>query len=214
MPCRNDAWNHWYDDLGVFAGKLQRQVKCKFCPLTIAYRADRMLMHLGYRNPQRGIRDVSICKMILRPAKQLFENCGGIVPTLPNAILESINNVRTEEEVEELEPVLSQCGITTRIAHIELLQSSQSTIPSLQEVDEIPMRELCQCSLPKDFNASTKEILDKVWASTFYEANIPFNVVRHPTFIHVVRETACLRMPTYTPLSYNMSEYRNPNISY
>ena len=41
MPRRNDAWDHWYDDLGVSTGRLQRQVKCKFYPLTIAYRADR-----------------------------------------------------------------------------------------------------------------------------------------------------------------------------
>ena len=28
-------------------------------------------------------------------------------------------------------------------------------------------------------------------------------MVRHPTFIHAVRETACLQMPAYRPLSYN-----------
>ena len=127
MPCRNDAWDHWYDDLGVFAGKLQRQVKCKFCPLTIAYKADRMLAHLGYRHPQGGIRDVSICKMIHRSAKQLFENYGGTMPTLPTARLENVNDVRAEEEVEELEPVLSQCesqqGLPTE-AHCNHLRAS------------------------------------------------------------------------------------------
>ena len=116
MPRRNDAWDHWYDDLGVSTGRLQRQVKCKFCPLTIAYRADRMFAHLGYRHPQGGVRDVSIRKMVPRSAKQLFENCGGIVPTLPTATLESVNDVRAEEEVEELEPVLSQCGVAAGIA--------------------------------------------------------------------------------------------------
>ena len=131
MPWRNDAWDHWYDDLGVSAGKLQRQVKYKFCPLTIAYRADRMLVHLGYRNPQGGIHEVSICKMVPCSTKQLFENCGRTVPTLPTATLESLNNVRAEEEMEELEPVFLQCGITTGIVHREPLQSSQSTILSL-----------------------------------------------------------------------------------
>ena len=106
---------------GLFAGKLQRQVKCKFCPLTIAYRVDRMLVHLGYRNPQGGVRDVSICKMVSCSAKQLFENCRGTVPTLPTTTLESVNDIRAEEEVEELEPVLSQCRITARIAYREPL---------------------------------------------------------------------------------------------
>ena len=70
------------------------------------------------------------------------------------------------------------------------------------------MRKLRQRSLPEGFNASTKEILNKVWASTFYEANIPFNVVRHPAFIHIVRETARLRMSAYTPASYNAAHTR------
>ena len=160
-------------------------------------------MHLSYRHPQGGVRDVSIYKMVLRSTKQLFENCGGTVPTLLIATLESVNDVRKEEEVEELEPIPSQCGIIVGIVHREPLQSSQSTVPSLREVDDAPMRELRQRSLPEGFNASTKEILDKVWASAFYEANIPFNVVRHPTFIHAVRETTSLRMLAYRPPSYN-----------
>ena len=167
MPRRNDARDHWYDDLEVSASKLQRQVKCKFCPFTIAYMVDKMLAHLGYRNPQEGVRDVSICRMVPRPAKQLFENCGGTVPTLLTATLESVNNVRTEEEVEELEPVLSQCRITAGIAHKEPLQSSQGTVPSLREVDDTLMRELRQRSLLEGFKALTKEILDKVWTSIF-----------------------------------------------
>ena len=125
------------------------------------------------------------------------------MPTLPTATLESVNDVRAKEEVEELEPVLSQCGVAAGIAHREPLLSSQSTIPSLREVDGAPTRELRQRSLPEGFNASTKEILDRVWASAFYEANIPFNVVRHPTFIHAVHETARLQMPAYRPPSYN-----------
>ena len=170
----------------------------------MTYNADRMLAHLGYRHPQGGIRDVSIWRMVPRSAKQLFENCGGTVPTLPSATLESVNDVSAEEEVEELEPILSQRGIAAGIAHKEPLQSSQSTVPSLREVDDTPMQELHQRSLHEGFNASTKEILDRVWASAFYEANIPFNVVRHPTFIHAVHETARLQMPPYRPPSYNV----------
>ena len=192
MPRQNDAWDHWYNDLEVSTSKLQRQVQCKFCPLTIAYRTDRMLADLDYRSPQGGIRDVSICKMVPCPTKQLFENFGGTVLTLPTATLESVNDVHTQEEVEELEPVLSQYEITAGIAHTKPLLSSQSTIPSLREVDETPMKELRQRSLLEGFNASTKEILDKVWASTFYEANILFNMVRHPMFIHAMQETARL----------------------
>ena len=90
-----------------------------------------MFVHLGYRHSQGGVCDVSICRMVPRSAKQFFENCRGTMPTFPTATLESINDIRAEEEVEELEPVLSQCGIAAGIAHKEPLQSSQSTVPSL-----------------------------------------------------------------------------------
>ena len=111
--------------------------------------------------------------MVHRLAKQLFEDCRGTVLTLPTATLKSVNDVRVEDEVEELEPVLSQCGITARIAHREPLQSSQSIVSSLREVDDAPTRELCQRSLPEGFNASTKEIFDRVWASAFYKQTYP-----------------------------------------
>ena len=42
-----------------------------------------------------------------------------------------------------------------------------------------------------------------MWATAFYEANIPFNVVRHPAFANAVREAVCHRMPAYKPPSYN-----------
>jgi hypothetical protein len=45
--------------------------------------------------------------------------------------------------------------------------------------------------------------LDRAWASAFYEANIPFNVICHPVFIYAVKETAKHQMPAYTPPSYN-----------
>jgi hypothetical protein len=46
--------------------------------------------------------------------------------------------------------------------------------------------------------------LDRTWASAFYEANIPFNVIRHPAFIYAMKEIAKHRMPVYTPPSYNV----------
>ena len=85
-----------------------------------------MFAHLGYRHPQGGVCDVSICRMVPRSAKQLFENCGGTVPTLPTATLESVNDVRAKEGVEELEPsshsVESQQGLPTE-SHCSYLRA-------------------------------------------------------------------------------------------
>jgi hypothetical protein len=64
-------------------------------------------------------------------------------------------------------------------------------------------QDLRQLSMTERFIASTKLHLDRAWASVFYEANIPINVIRHPAFIYAVKETVKHRMPVYTPLSYN-----------
>ena len=42
-----------------------------------------------------------------------------------------------------------------------------------------------------------------MWATAFYEANISFNVVKHPAFVNAVREIARHKMPAYKPPSYN-----------
>ena len=80
---------------------------------------------------------------------------------------------------------------------------SQTTSRSNIRVHDTPPKELRQLNISKGFNASTKQHLDSVWATAFYEANIPFNVVRHPVFVYALRESARHRMPAYKPPSYN-----------
>jgi hypothetical protein len=82
------------------------------------------------------------------------------------------------------------------------LRSPRSASMGLGAVHRTP-QDLRQLSLTEGFNASTKLHLDKAWASVFYEANIPFYVIRHPAFIYAVKETAKHQMTTYRPLSYN-----------
>ena len=132
------------------------------------------------------------------------------MPTLPTATLESINDVRAEEEVEELEPVLSQCGVAVGIAHREPLQSiSEHHFRHFEAVDDAPTRELRQRSLPEGFNASTNEILGQsLGVGLLRGKTYPSTWWRHPTFIHAVHETARLRMPTYRPPSYNVVRTR------
>ena len=80
---------------------------------------------------------------------------------------------------------------------------SQTTSRSNTRVQDTPPQELRQLNISEGFNASTKQHLDNVWATAFYEANIPFNVVRHPAFVNAVRETVRHWMPAYKPPSYN-----------
>ena len=53
------------------------------------------------------------------------------------------------------------------------------------------------------FDLATRQRLDNKWASFFYEANIAFNVVRHPSFVSVVQEISKAAIVGYHPTSYN-----------
>ena len=107
-------------------------------------------------------------------------------------------DLHVEHDVS-LEPVLSQSVNRER----EPLQMSQVTSRSNIRVQDTPSQELRQLNISEGFNASTKQHLNNVWATAFYKANIPFNVVRHLAFVNAVRETVRHRMPAYKPSSYN-----------
>ena len=127
-----------------------------------------MLDHLGYR-PLGASRDVSICRMVPLHIRVLFEECMGIV-------LEHVGIATEDPHVEHdvlLEPILSQFVNNKR----EPLQMSQTTSRSNTRVQDTPLQELRQLNISEGFNASTKQHLDSVWATAFYKANIPFNVV-------------------------------------
>ena len=125
----------------------------------------------------------------------LFEECEGIVLELVGIATE---DPHVEHDVP-LEPILLQSINRER----EHLQMSQITPWSNIRVHDTPPQELRQLNISEGFNASTKQHLDSVWTTDFYETYIPFNVVRHPVFVYAVRETPCHWMPTYKPPSYN-----------
>ena len=52
------------------------------------------------------------------------------------------------------------------------------------------------------YQISVCKELDAKWASFFYEANVPFNVVRHPAFIAAVDATSKAKC-AYKPPTYN-----------
>ena len=155
---------------------------------------DRMLVHLGYR-PLGASRDVLICRMVPPHIRVLFEECAGVVHE-PVGI--ATEDPRVEHDVP-LEPILSQSVNNEK----EPLQMSQTISRSNTRIQDTPPQELQQLNISEGFNASTKQHLDSVWAIAFYEANIPFNVVRHPAFVYAVCEITRHPMPAYKPPSYN-----------
>ena len=59
-----------------------------------------------------------------------------------------------------------------------------------------------QQELDEVYQLNKRKELDEKWASFFYDANVPFNVGRHPTFVEAVNVTASAGF-NYKPPSYN-----------
>jgi hypothetical protein len=72
-------------------------------------------------------------------------------------------------------------------------------------------------SLPKGLNSTKKHDLDKKWATLLYDVNIPFNVVRHPTFIKVMKATSkswtYYKTPSYHGLCINLLKQSEVDVS-
>jgi hypothetical protein len=54
----------------------------------------------------------------------------------------------------------------------------------------------------KAYHSTKQKELDEKWANFFYQANVPFNVVRHPSFTIGVQATLLARFD-YEPPSYH-----------
>jgi hypothetical protein len=54
----------------------------------------------------------------------------------------------------------------------------------------------------KAYHSVKRKELDEKWKTFSYEANVPFNVVRHPSFIAAMRATLPARFD-YEPPSYH-----------
>ena len=67
----------------------------------------------------------------------------------------------------------------------------QATNRSDFRPQDTPPRELRKLNIIKGFYTSTKQHLHRVWATVFYEANLPFNIVRHPAFVYAMWEIVC-----------------------
>jgi hypothetical protein len=156
--------------------------------------------HLVYEG---GINDVAYCIRVPLEVQRLFAaNEGRIIPSYPEDI-PSIPPQEQDSQEDEFETNNSQSTNTSEAMGREpVLRPPRSASMGLGVVHRTP-QELRQLSMTKGFNASTKLHLDRAWASAFNEANIPFNVIRHPAFIYAVKERAKHRMPAYTPPSYN-----------
>lgn len=207
MPRRTEEWDKWFKDLGVPPGLKTRRVECVYCMKKFQYRADRMLSHLGYRDGQNPA-DVGLCPKVPPHIRALFASCGGIVPN-PFQLIDEVNNQEHrmgEVTLPQTQHVMAD-GLDVANENPPMLSSQNSTEvgrnPPIAHVREnFAGRGLRQLSMQEGLHSSAKLSLDRIWSTAFYEANIPFNVVRHPSFVNAVKQTAAMKL-TYKPPSYH-----------
>ena len=181
------------------------KMECNFCKTKISYRRDRLLFHLGYR-PNDSLAGVRRCNKATLAVKAMFMNCGGNVPTVSadederGVEVTSPSTIPVEvvhgQEAPNASASVSE-GEGNNVGQSSQIRSSEAPGPSSNR--SRPMRQL---SVQQGMDTSNKQVLDKKWAKFFYEANIPFNVVRHPAFVDAVKSTSESRVQ-YKPPAYH-----------
>ena len=82
------------------------------------------------------------------------------------------------------------------------IRGTSSTEPSWVASCTVRSRSMRQQDLDEVYQLNKRKELDEKWASFFYDANVPFNVGRHPTFVEAVNATASAGF-NYKPPTYN-----------
>jgi len=114
-------------------------------------------------------------------------------PSIGTAMARSSQSMPDGQFVE-----LSDAINEDTIPHID--RSHSTRIPS--RADSYTPRPLRQQGMVEAYQLSKRKVLDEKWAAFFYEANVAFNVARHPTFIAAVEETSKAGFD-YRPPTYN-----------
>ena len=85
-----------------------------------------------------------------------------------------------------------------RNSHVERSESTRVS----SRGDSCTPRPMRQQSMAEAYEIGKRQELDEKWAAFFYKGNVPFNVVRHPTFIAAVETTSKADFE-YQPPTYN-----------
>ena len=94
-------------------------------------------------------------------------------------------------------------GASTPPIDVRALEPRESTLECSRTVSNLPRPSaLRQQYMSKAYHTMKRKELDEKWANFFYQANVAFNVVKHPSFIAVVWVTSLARFD-YEPPSYH-----------
>jgi hypothetical protein len=158
--------------------------------------------HFGYNARSTQV----VCPNILPALKDKFVTCNNVVPPRMSAL-----------------ELWGTGGPPVSAAPVRLSQSTQNNlvddstppidVPALEPPESTTGRNraasnqlrpstLRQQYISEAFHTTKRKELDEKWANFFYQANVAFNVVRHPSFTAAVRATSLARFD-YEPPSYH-----------
>ena len=157
---------------------------------------------------------MSICLDAPELVKRRFTRCGGVIPKAMSAAemqgpdsgttgaagTASCSRSVVGEDFIEVEDRVDDAR------NLNLERSESTQIPS--RVDSSNPRTMRQQHLAEAYHITKRKELDEKWAAFFYEANVPFNVVRHPAFIAAVEATSTVGFD-YRPPKYNAMRTRH-----
>ena len=163
------------------------------------YRRERAFSHYGWRaKSTRGI-----CTKAPRPVKAKFSECGGRIPAHmePHEMYGQGGEANVPTSSQST-PTNGGIGNVASVGPSSPIRGTSSTEPSRVASCTVRSRSMRQQDLDEVYQLNKRKELDEKWASFFYNANVPFNVGRHPTFVEAVNATASVGF-NYKPPTYN-----------
>lgn len=191
-------WEPWFN----FSedGKV---IECVFCASRLQYKRERAFNHYGFRAKSNK----AVCRKAPPAVKMRFANCGGEVPA----------------RMRGTETWGTSAGPCTSAGTSPSAHSTHGNVPD-GGVGDVPIvrhepsesfhqgsrgasctarsSSLRQQQITAALHMATRLELDEKWAAFFYDANVPFNVVKNAAFIEAVKATSRAGF-LYEPPAYN-----------
>lgn len=194
-------WEPWYN-----FSEDGTKVSCIFCQGTFSYKRERAFTHFGYRAKSER----SLCPSLPRAVRHRFANCANFVPQRMSP--EDMRYMEGAQSGPIRTPTMASSSQSIQ-NEVTGGGSRQGDIPSegnptphgsgsLAASNSTRSGPLHQQRMADAMNIAKRKELNEKWASFFYEANVPFNVARHPAFIEAVKATSLARFE-YHPPSYH-----------
>jgi hypothetical protein len=148
-----------------------------------------------------------MCPNIPPALKEKFVTCNNVVPPRRSAV-ELWNTggppVSAGPTCSSQSTHNNLVGASTAPIDVPASEPPESTGErSRAALNQLRPSTLRQQHINEAYHTAKRKELDEKWANFFYQANVPFNVVRHPSFTATVRATSLARID-YEPPSYHI----------